>query len=245
VRRFRADLHIHTCLSPCGELEMSPRNIVAAATARNLEIIAICDHNSVDNAAAVMEAAVGKGLTVLPGMEVTSREEVHLITLFDGIDEALNFQVLIYDNLPGQNDPDVFGMQVIASADDEVVGFNSHFLIGATTLALAEVVARIHAHGGLAIAAHIDREAFGVIGQLGFIPANLKLDALEISARLSRKEARVRFPEYRNYPILQSSDAHTLDDVGKAVTELMLEEGTFGELSLALPGMMGRGICAI
>jgi len=178
LREFKADLHIHTCLSPCGDLQMSPQKIVREAVKKGINLIAICDHNSSENSEALIKASEGKGVVVLPGIEVTTKEEVHIVALFDSVDDALKMQTLIYDNLEGENDQDVFGMQVVANAEDEVLGFNKKLLIGATNLSVEMVVDSIHSFNGLAIAAHIDREGFGIIGQLGFIPPDLQLDAL-------------------------------------------------------------------
>lgn len=242
MRKFLADLHIHTCLSPCAELTMSPAAIVGEAARRGIDILGICDHNSAENADAVILAAQAKGVTVLPGMEVTTREEVHLCALFRCSDDALKLQELVYDNLEGKNDETVFGLQVVVNADDEVMGCNERLLIGATRLGLEQVVEAIHQFDGLAIAAHIDREGFGIIGQLGFIPAGLALNALEISPALSFSEARDRFGEYGRYPLLCSSDAHQPDQIGIGTTPLLLEQASFEELRMALKGEGGRRV---
>lgn len=243
LKEFKADLHIHTCLSPCGDLGMSPRGIVKEALDKGIDLIAICDHNSSENTAAVIEASKGKGVTVLPGIEVTSKEEVHIIALFENAENALKLQTIIYQNLEGENDEKVFGMQVAVNAEGEVLGFNQKLLIGAANLSVEKIVDTIHSLNGLAIAAHIDREGFGIIGQLGFIPPGLGLDALEISPRMKINEARLKFSEYRNYPFLCSSDAHYLDDIGKGTTTLLLEEASFIEIRMALKGEKFRRIC--
>lgn len=246
MREFRADLHVHTCLSPCGELDLSPAGIVNAAVDSGLDIIAICDHNSAENVPGVTHAAEGTGLTVIAGMEVTTREEVHVVALFDRLEGAFALQAKVYANLPGENDEQAFGMQVQANAEGEVLGFNNRLLIGATTLGIDEVVRRIKRYGGLAIAAHIDREGFGIIGQLGFIPPDLELDALEVSYRVPLAEARERFAEYAQYPMIQSSDAHSTAEIGRGSTGFALNEPTFAELVMALEGEGGRSVvCAL
>lgn len=232
MKTFRADLHVHTCLSPCADIRMSPRNIAAAAKRKELDVLGICDHNSAENAAAVAEAAGRLGIRVLPGLEVTSREEVHILALFDKVDEALSLQERVYAVLPGENNEDVFGLQVVAGADDEVLGFNGRFLAGAAGLSLEDVVDAVHALRGLAVASHVDREGFGIIGQLGFIPENLPLDALEISRRLTIEEGRSAFGEGR--PLITGSDAHTLEEIGLASTSFRLEAGTVEEIGMAL-----------
>jgi PHP family Zn ribbon phosphoesterase len=237
---IKADLHVHTCLSPCAEIVQSPRRVAAEARRRELDVIGICDHNSAENAAAAATAAARAGIRALPGMEITSREEVHLLALFDDIGAALALQERIYAALPGENDPDVFGLQVVADAEDEVLGFNTRFLAGATTLSLADLVASIHALGGLAVAAHADREGFGIVGQLGFVPDDLALDALEISPHMSLEEARRTFGARR--PLITSSDAHDPERIGRTATLFWLEDGTAAEIGLALQGRGDRRI---
>ena len=180
---FMVDTHIHTCLSPCAELDMHPSAIVDAAIRAGLDSIAVCDHNSAENAAAVQRAGNAAGLAVIPGMEITSSEEVHILGLLPDIAAAMELQSKVYRSLPGRNDESAFGMQVIANEFAEVLGFKEHLLSGATTLNLDRVVAAIHDVDGLAIASHVDREGFGIIGQLGFIPPGLPLDAIEVSQR--------------------------------------------------------------
>lgn len=238
LRLFKADLHIHTCLSPCTELDMSPKRILAAAKEKKLDIIGICDHNSSENSLAVMKAAKKMNIHVFPGMEVTSQEEVHVLALFDEIENALKLQKFVYENLPGENDEKAFGMQVVVNEKEEVLGLNKKLLIGATTIPLEEVIRQIHSFSGIAIASHIDRESFSIIGQLGFIPDNLELDALEISPNITFKEARKRYANH--YPITCSSDAHFPDDIGKSFTSFLLEDITVAEIKMALKNQEGR-----
>jgi PHP family Zn ribbon phosphoesterase len=238
LRPFKADLHIHTCLSPCTELDMSPQVILRAAKKKEIDIIGVCDHNSSENSRAVMNAAKKMDIIVFPGMEVTSQEEVHVLALFDEIENALKLQEHVYANLPGENDEDAFGMQVIVNEKEEVLGLSNKLLIGATTIPLEKIIKIIHSLNGIAIASHIDRESFSLISQLGFIPDNLELDALEISASITPQEARKRYSE--NYPITCSSDAHYPDDVGKAFTSFLLNDGTLTEVKKALKNEEGR-----
>jgi PHP family Zn ribbon phosphoesterase len=244
LRTYKADLHIHTCLSPCADLSMGPRTIVNRASLHGLDVIGISDHNSSENAWAVMRAARDTALKVLPGMEVTSREEVHILAVFESADKALRLQQIVYEHLPGENDEESFGPQVVVNEDHDVLGFNRRFLAGATLLSVEQVVEHIWGLEGLAIAAHVDREAFGIIGQLGFIPAELRLDALELSANLSAAEARRRFPEYAGFALVRSSDAHFAADIGKTWTSLLLSEPTTREIRKALHGEDGRRVVA-
>jgi len=245
LRVITADLHVHTCLSPCGTLDMTPQKIVAQARLMKLEMIAITDHNSAENVGAVMRAAAGTGLVVIPGMEITTAEEAHVLGLFGTLDGALAMQEFVYEHLtPGENDEELFGPQVIASELDEVEGFCTRLLIGSTDLAVDEVVAAIQQHGGIAVAAHIDRESFSLPGQLGFIPPDLGLAAVEISRRLTLTEARERFPEYGHYTFVAASDAHDLNQVGCNPTRLLVAATEFAELALALAGQDGRQVMA-
>lgn len=238
LRPFKADLHIHTCLSPCTELDMSPKGILTSAKEKEIDILGICDHNSTENSLAVMNAAKNMNIKIIPGMEVSTQEEVHVLALFDDIENTLKLQEFVYKNLPGENDEEAFGMQVIVNEKEEVLGFNNKLLIGATTIPLNDVIQLIHSLDGITIASHIDRESFSIIGQLGFVPENLELDALEISPNITFEEAKKRF-EYK-YPITSSSDAHYPDDIGKSYTTLLLKNGTVAEIKKALKNEEGR-----
>lgn len=229
---IRADLHVHTCLSPCAEIVLSPRRVADEALRVGLDVVGVCDHNSAENAAAVAAAAGRIGIRALPGLEITSREEVHVLALFDDLEAALSLQERVYAALPGENDPDVFGLQVVADPEDVVLGFNPRFLAGATALSLAEVVETVHALGGLAVAAHADRESFGIVGQLGFIPEGLDLDAIEISPNITFEEGRRAFGPNRS--LIASSDAHAPEEVGRASTVFWLNEGSAAEIGMAL-----------
>lgn len=240
LKAFRADLHIHTCLSPCGELEMSPLGIARKASEKNIDILGICDHNSAENVPALREAAEPFRINVLAGMEITSQEEVHILGLFDSLEAAFEVQAVVYDHLPGENDEEAFGLQVVVNAEGEVLRFNSKLLIGASTLTLERIVELIHSFDGLAIASHIDREGFSLIGQLGFVPRNISIDALEVSPRTPLEEARKKFNF--GFPLTTSSDAHRLEEIGQATTSFLLEAGTAAEIRLALQKGKGRKI---
>ena len=237
---LKADLHVHTCLSPCGAVGMSPDRIARRASELGIDILCICDHNSAENTVAAVEAGRCHGVHVLAGLEVCSAEEVHVLAMFGDPGLALELQEIVYRHLPGTNDEEMFGMQVIASAEDEVLGFCQRLLIGATTLGIEEIVRITHGLGGLSVAAHVDRESFGLMGQLGFVPEGLALDALEVSSALSLPEARRRFGA--DVPVIRSSDAHELDEMGRAFTVLSVESADIGEVRKALEGREGRRI---
>jgi len=242
IREFRCDFHVHTCLSPCADLDMYPRAVVAMSLAQRLDIIAICDHNASENVLYVMKAAETTGLTVLAGMEIMSCEEVHVLALFDKTENLSPLQDLVYRHLPGQNDEEYFGCQAIVNEHDEVEGLSDRLLIGSTELSLQQIVDNIHDLGGLAIAAHIDRESFSILGQLGFIPEDIPLDALEISSRTGLAQARRLYPELARFAFIESSDSHEISNIGKGITRAFLEEPTTSELKMAFQKKDGRYI---
>jgi len=221
---------------------MRPRALVNHAMAKGLDMIAICDHNSAENTAAFINAGDERGLKVLPGIEVTSKEEIHLIALFDAQEDCMALQNLIYQNLPGENVEGVFGPQTVVNEKDETVGINRRMLIGATLLSFEQIISIIHSLRGVAIASHIDRQAFSLLGQLGFIPEGIPLDGLEISSRTSKQEAKNRYHSYRHYSFVWSSDAHCLENVGNSITHFLLKETTQREVKMALHHEEGRQV---
>lgn len=242
MKLYKSDLHIHSCLSPCGDLDMSPRGIVERSLERGLDLIAVCDHNSAENVGAVMRAGTDRGLPVLAGMEISSVEEVHSLALFDKVEQALAMQAFVYGQLKGTNRPEIFGDQVVANELDEVEGFNDRLLIGATKLPLFRILDEIHRLGGLSIASHVDRPSYSVLSQLGFISRDLALDALEISPNMARESIPEKIPDAARFPVVTFSDAHFLDDIGKVFTCFFMESPGVEEMRMALRGLEGRGI---
>jgi len=239
---FIADLHNHTVLSACAEVEMLPEFIVKRAQELSLGLIAITDHNSAENVAAVLTAAEGTGITVLPGMEVQTREEVHVLCLFDTLEQVTLWQKEVYAHLPLlENDEDAFGVQVVLDAEGHVVGRNARLLLVSTSFSVEEVVHRVHNLSGLCIPAHVDRPAYSIIANLGFVPPDLGIAGVEISHLVSLKEARARFPQLERYSLVAGGDAHRLQDMARRTT-LKLAEATVAELSLALAGEGDRGV---
>ncbi len=219
---------------------MHPGAVAQAASAARLEGLVVCDHNAADNAAAVTRAASRLGVGVLTGMEVTTEEEAHVVAILPDAASAGALQARVTASLPGRNAPEVFGEQVIANEFAEVLGFNQHLLSGATSWPVERTVDEIHRIGGLAVAAHVDRERFGMVGQLGFIPPDLMLDAVEVSARTNVADGRRRFGGPRRLPILTGSDAHTPKEVGSGVSFMRIERVTFDEIRRALRNADGR-----
>jgi PHP family Zn ribbon phosphoesterase len=242
LRFFLADLHIHTVLSACAEVEMLPELIVEQAQEMGLNIIAVTDHNSAENAASVVNAAEGTDVTVLPGMELQTREEAHLVCLFDTLEQVERWQEEVYAHLPPlKNDDDAFGTQVVLDADGEAVGTNERLLLTATSFSVEEAVQGVHALDGLCIPAHVDRPAYSIIANLGFIPPDLEIAGVEISSLVGPKEARERFPQLERYSLITSGDAHRLSEMSKRTT-LKMAEPTVTEIALALAGEGDRGV---
>ena len=240
LRPFTADLHVHTVLSPCAEVEMIPPLIVHQALARGLNLIAVTDHNAAANCGAVMQAARDTGLAVLPGMEVQTVEEVHTLCLFDTIEQALTWQGTVFDHLPDQaNAEDVFGAQYVVDAEGEYVRTETRLLQTATDLPLEEVLRRVKTLGGLAIPAHVDRPSYSLLANLGFVPPGLAAPALEIFRLTDPAAARARWPDLAPYPLIRSGDAHRLSEITPAL-KLTLAAPTIAELASALAGQDGR-----
>jgi PHP family Zn ribbon phosphoesterase len=239
---YAADLHLHTVLSPCAEVEMLPEFILERAAELGLNLIAVTDHNSAENCEAVMRAAGGTGIVVLPGMELQTREEVHLLCLFDSLEQALAWQGVVYANLPPvKNRPEFFGSQVVLDADGEPVGFNDRLLATSALLSVDEVVRRVGELGGLCIPSHVDRPVYSIIANLGFIPPGLGIRGVEISHLVGAKDARARVPGLEGYTLVANGDAHRLKEM-VCRTTIKMNAPTVVELGLALAGEGDRGV---
>jgi len=242
LRPMWADLHIHTVLSACAEVEMIPPLIVRRARELGLGVIAITDHNTAENVQAVGEAAAGSGVSVLAGMEVQTREEIHVICLFDTAEQALAWQEVVYAHLPPlKNRAEVFGAQFVVDRLGDFVRENERLLLTSTALGIEQVVEGVRALGGLPIAAHADRPSYSILANLGFIPPGLALAAVELSGRISPEEALQRHPSLAGWPLLISGDAHRLSEM-RAATLITWAEPSVRELERALRGQEGRRI---
>ena len=246
LKEFKVDLHIHTSLSPCGDERMIPPMIVNQALGMALDMLGICDHNSSENVQAVTEASERFSLSIIGGMEVTSREEAHILTLFGGGNGLKEMQHIVYENLSGVNDEKAFGRQLVVDRYGNVVGTNPRLLIGATGLSVDDIVSITHELGGLAIASHVDKQMFSVTSQLGFVPEGVPFDALEISAGCRSKIEDKRFSDCIfagfNFPFVSFSDAHYPEDIGKSCTYALMEENNFEELKKAIRGIGNRRV---
>ncbi|NPV69133.1 MAG: PHP domain-containing protein [Firmicutes bacterium] len=235
---YGADLHVHTALSPCAHDGMSPSRIVRAAGERGISILGITDHNSAANAGAVTKAAEGTPVRVLPGMEVQTREEVHVICLFETVERARLLQDWVYERLPElPYSPQVFGRQILYDEDDRVLGECTMPLYAAVSAGLDELALEMDRLGGIMIAAHVDRPAFSVIGTLGFIPPDVHFDAVEISQRFEAGSIPPGIRRHlRDCGVVRSSDAHSIGEVGSAVTAFHIAGVSIAEMRAALRG---------
>lgn len=237
MRWFRADLHIHTVLSPCGGLDMSPINIVKQAIAKKLDIIAITDHNSTRHCVLAQHIGDKLGITVIAGVELNTREEIHCLAFFENIVEAERFQQYIDDNLTViPNKPSVFGYQYVVDEDENILAEEERLLVAALQTGIEDVEREVHLLNGLFVPAHINRKQNGIYSQLGFLPAGLKADAMEVSCKTGYEDFLREHQETSSYSLLCSSDAHSLGQIGASVTEFYLQRPCFEEIRKAMKG---------
>lgn len=221
---------------------MIPPLIVLEALERGIDLIAVTDHNASANVGAVIAAAAASDLVVLPGMEVQTEEEVHVLCLFDTQEQLASWQAQVDASLPSlQNNPDFFGEQFVVDATGEFIRREDRLLLTSTSLSIEETFRRVAALGGLAIPAHVDRKAFGLLQVLGFVPPGLPVAALEVSRHVQPGQAGQRYPQVRGYPLIRSGDAHRLDELLGA-NEFQIEAPTVAEIRLALQGEAGRSL---
>jgi len=222
----RLDLHVHTVLSACAEAEMTPPRIVERALDLGLAGIAITDHNSAENAQAVQEAAAGTGLAVLAGLEIQTAEEVDLLTIFSEMEQALAVQARVYAGLgEAQNRPEFFGEQIVVDRKGYPLRENTRLLQGRTDLTIEAAVRLAHGHRGLAVAAHIDRPSRSLLGTLGFLPAELALDGVEVSRFAQVAQLLRTHPGLTGMGVVSFGDAHRLGELGGSTQFLLGEVG--------------------
>lgn len=228
--RFYYDLHIHSDLSPCGSTEMTPNNIVNMASIKGLNIISVTDHNSISNYPAIKTIGDNLGIEVIPGIEVTTKEEVHVLCYFRKYSDAQEFGKLIYESLPNvKNNPHIFGEQNIYDSEDNIVGNIDKLLINATLYSIEQIFAMTKKYNGIAIPAHINKKSNGILGVLGFIPFDLNIDFVEVFQKNNIDENFIK-----NYKVLRNSDAHQLIDISEPQNSIELNdiEGIYNYLKL-------------
>ena len=211
------DFHIHSLLSPCGDKDMTPNNIVNMAMLSGLDAVAVSDHNSIGNVRSAMEVGKACGVTVIPAMEVETAEEVHILTLYPSIDSAEEAYKEVYKSLPSiKNRPEIFGEQVYMDAEDNIVGYEDKLLISPTSLSINNLFDLVRSVGGLFIPAHVDRHSYSVLTNLGFIPDDLDIRQIEVSKYVEDLPAYLsNRPDLEKYFIFRNSDAHYLQDIAE------------------------------
>ena len=243
MKIFKADLHIHTVLSPCGDLEMSPSNIIRFAKSKQLDIIGITDHNTTRQCAVIRELGQAEGIYVLCGAEVTTKEEAHCLAFFETTESLAAFQLYLDAHLPEiKNNPDLFGYQVAVDADDQIVFEEERLLISAIDQSIEKIEQKIHELNGLFIPAHINKGKNSIISQLGFIPDDLNIDALELSRHISKEEFISKNKYLKNQVFIKSSDAHITGLIGETTTGFEMEAVNFKEIKMALHNIDNRRV---
>jgi len=219
-----SDLHIHSCLSPCANDDMTPANICGMAVVKGLQMIAVTDHNTARNLPTVKTCCDAYGLLMIPGMEITTKEEVHLLGYFETVEQALEFSDFLRPHLPPKkNRPQFFGNQLVMDEDDNVIAEEDALLIGATDLTLSELTALIRERGGVPVPAHINRGSNGLLINLGMMPEDLGFTAVEVWRALPCAHT----PQAGKV-VLHSSDAHNLGDILEPEITTTLPEPSAG-----------------
>ena len=208
------DLHIHSCLSPCGDDDMTPANIAGMAAVKGLDVIALTDHNSCRNCPSAIYHGEKHGVTVIPGMELTTREEVHVICLFPTLENALAFDSLVYKELmPFPNREDIFGKQQIMDPTDRVIGTVENLLINATSIPFDDVFSLTASYGGIAYPAHVDKASNSLLSNLGFVPPDSTFACAEFHDFENLHWIKKEHPYFEGCRAICCSDAHYLEDI--------------------------------
>ena len=243
MRVFSADLHIHTVLSPCGDLDMSPLRIISEAAGKGLDIIAVTDHNHTGHARLTREIGARKGVWVVYGAEVNTREEVHCLTFFDTDHQLELFQEQLDRFQPLMpNDSGLFGAQLIVDEQERILREVGPSLYPGLELGISELSDLVHELEGLFVPAHVDRPMNGLYAQLGFFPDQLDADAVEIHRKADPGEMRTRHPELNRFQLMKNSDAHYPADIGRSYNFLTMDQCSFAEFAMALRGKNGRKV---
>lgn len=220
------DLHIHSCLSPCGDTDMTPNNIVNMAYIKELDVISVTDHNSIENVEVIMELGRKRGILVIPGMEVTTKEEIHVLCYFESLEDGLEFQEIIYDSLPNiPNRPEIFGRQLICDIQDNIKGEVTKLLLNGTSYSISQINNFTRHFNGVMIPAHVDKKSFSILSTLGFIPEDLKLKTLEVSTNFDTEKLKNHI-DVNRYSFIRNSDAHYLKDINEPVFYLDIKTKT-------------------
>ena len=235
---YTYDFHIHSCLSPCGDNDMTPNNLVGMAAVMGLDIIAITDHNTCKNAPAVLKAAQEAGILAIPGMELCTAEEAHVVCLFETLEGAMEFDRYIYDSMPHiKNKAEIFGEQRILDENDQLTGILEDLLLVASFVGADEVRALCEQYGGTAFPAHVDRDSYSVIASLGSIPPEGGYTVAEVTRDCDLEALRAQYPELGSMGIVRDSDSHYLDTLaGSQALKIALPEKSAAAVLAAIRG---------
>lgn len=217
MEKIYYDFHLHSCLSPCGDNDMTPANIAGMAFINGLNAIALTDHNTVKNCTSLKNAAEQYNITVLYGMELTTDEEVHTVCLFPDEKSANEWDEYVYSKLQKiKNNPNIFGNQYIMNETDKILGEEEFLLINAVNISFEDVFAPVYELGGIAYPAHVDKNANSLISNLGFVPPDSNFKIAEVHNLENFDSLTSVHPYFKDCKILSSSDAHYLPDINEA-----------------------------
>ena len=243
MKAFKADLHIHSVLSPCADLEMSPINIVKRAKEQGLDFIGITDHNSTKQAKTTRDIGSKYGLPVFMGVEITTREEVHCLCFFDNDNALDEFQQYIEEHQPRFSyNPETLGYQVCVDENEQITEQIEYYLGVALEKGIDEICDKVHSLNGLFIPAHINRSRYSLISQLGFVPPDIKANALELFNRSSKDELLHKYSYLSRFSLMKNSDSHYLKQVGAYYSSYNMNECTFEEFRMAIARINGRSV---
>jgi len=241
VQRYRADLHIHTLLSPCASIEMNPMAIIKSALEKKIKIIGITDHNSTYQCATVKKIAEDFGIFVMCGVEITSKEQIHLLAFFEDNDKLNQIQEYIEKKIVKvRNNSDKNGYQAIVDENNNIIKEIDYYLGSYLDADINEVEEAVHKLSGIFIPAHIDRGKYSLMSQLGYVPDDIKADAMEIFNRTSLNRFMKENSYLVHYNFIRNSDSHYLDSIGEYYTDFFIEKVNFKEIRLALKNVDGR-----
>lgn len=219
------DLHIHSCLSPCGDNDMTPSNIVGMSALKELDVIALTDHNTCKNCPAAVAAGLEAGIRVIPGMELCTSEDIHVVCLFPTLDSAMKFDEYVYSTIPQvKNDPSIFGDQLIMDKDDNIIGHEELLLVTASGISIDNVYELVKSFGGASFPAHVDKSSYSVISSFGQFPPEIGFDTVEISKNGDISALCSLHPILKEKRFVSNSDAHYLWDINERINSMETDD---------------------
>ncbi len=225
MKEYNYDLHIHSCLSPCADNEMTPNNIVNMASILGCDILAVSDHNNLKNVSTIINLSNNLGILGVPAVELCTQEEAHILCFFDSIKGALAFDEYLYSTIPPiKNKPDVFGEQLVMNEKDEIVGVEERLLITAADISAYELTGLLNDYGGVAVPAHIDKSSYSLMAALGVIPDDYGFTCVELRKIVDTQTYMQNHIDIANMGILKNSDAHYLENMSDEMSKIKLDK---------------------